>query len=479
MRVTFLHTNDMHGRQQAMARLSHLARRTRSAAEARGGAVFFWDAGDALDRRFRACSMTKGAALARVLNAMGYSLSAMGNDILLTYGPQAMERLARRLDFPVLAANCRDLDGPLSPGLEESALFPLPVAGAVGVFGLTAPWGGLYASFGLRFPDTHETARSCVAALKARGASVIVALSHLGLADDRRLVDAVPGIDLVIGAHSHDLLKHGEDHAGVLIVQAGHLAQTLGVVEARLDREGQLQDLRARVVNVPEDEPSDPAVVAAWAEAEAEADAVGARPVADLLAPLDLDHEGECALGNLTADAFRERLGAEVALIISGQLTRGLPAGTATYGDLNEVSLVTANPQRTRVLGSEILTALERGIDPAVFRIRPHGFRGTPVGWPQISGMTVEWDPGRPVGDRVVGVQVGTAPLDPGRSYLLAHSDAETLEELPVLQLDPGQDSHTEVPTVTREVIEDYLRRHAPVAAPPLGRWRRVGSANG
>jgi hypothetical protein len=48
-----------------MARLSHLARRLRAEAEQRGEVAFFWDAGDPLDRRFRLCNMSKGAARRR------------------------------------------------------------------------------------------------------------------------------------------------------------------------------------------------------------------------------------------------------------------------------------------------------------------------------------------------------------------------------------------------------------------------------
>jgi 2',3'-cyclic-nucleotide 2'-phosphodiesterase (5'-nucleotidase family) len=473
--ITILHTNDMHGREQAMARLSHLARRFRAEAEARGDIGFLWDAGDPLDRRFPLCSMTKGAALARVLNAMGYSLMTMGNDILLTYGPEAMAALTRRLDFPVLAANCRDGDGPLSAGLEESALFPIGEGATIGVFGLTAPWGGLYETFGLRFPDAHETARRIVASLRQGGAGLVIALSHLGLQDDKELVEAVDGIDLVIGAHSHDLLENGVEHAGVLIAQAGQYAEALGIVEIELDPStGRPRRVQATVQRVSPDEPADPLVLAALAEAEAEVESLAARRVAEAVGPLDLDYDGESPMGDLAADAFRERMDADVAVIISGQLSAGLPAGPVTFGDINRVSTSSANPQRTRVRGAEITAALERGTAPQQVAARPTGLRGRPVGWPQVSGMTVEWDPDAPDGKRVRRVWVGEEPLESDRTYVLAHSDAETMREHPLLELDASHVTQTEVPTVTSEVLEDYFRRHSPVSAPAGGRWRRV-----
>ncbi|MCK4899890.1 MAG: hypothetical protein KAS38_13980 [Anaerolineales bacterium] len=89
--ITIFHTNDMHGRLQEIARLSNFARRRRDEVQAEGRRVFFWDAGDAADRRLQLCSITKGAAFSQILNAMGYSLQTMGNAISLPYGPQTMK----------------------------------------------------------------------------------------------------------------------------------------------------------------------------------------------------------------------------------------------------------------------------------------------------------------------------------------------------------------------------------------------------
>ena len=100
--ITIFHTNDMHGRLPAIARLSSFARRKRAEVEEEGRTVFFWDAGDAADRRIQICSLTKGAAFSPILNEMGYSLQTMGNAIALPYGMQAMEDVAARADFPIL-----------------------------------------------------------------------------------------------------------------------------------------------------------------------------------------------------------------------------------------------------------------------------------------------------------------------------------------------------------------------------------------
>lgn len=399
----------------------------------------------------------------------------MGNAVSLPYGPQALAAVAARTDFPILAANCRDGDGPLTGGLRETVLIPLTHDLKMGVIGLTAPWGDLYELFGLHLPDFCDVARDLVGRLREQRASLVVVLSHLGLEDDRRLVDTVPGIDLIIGGHSHTHLPSGETHNGVLITQTGQFAEALGRVDITLDPDtGRVMERSAQVMEVPEDVQPDPAVIAAIAAAEHEAEALMAKPIGVLQAPLGLDHFQECGIGNLTADALRERLDADAAILSSGQLHQDLPSGTITLGQLDAACFSSANPGLTEVRGTQIVDALERGLDPAYYEHEHHGLRGTPVGIPQISGMVVEYDPSAEAGRRVQRVSVQGQPLDPDRLYRLAHTDAETLPEVGYLVLDADQRTQFEVPTIVREVIEDYVRQYSPVPPPAYGRWKTV-----
>lgn len=476
--LSIFHTNDMHGHLETMARLSTFARRLRTEAEIQGRQVLFWDAGDAADRRRRVCSISKGAAFYPVLNAMGYTLQTMGNAISLPYGPQAMAAVAARANFPILAANCRDGGGPLPDGLQEYVLIPLPHDLMMGVIGLTTPWNGLYEIFGLRFPDLCDVAIGLVGELREQGAAPVVVLSHLGLEDDHRLAESVPGIDLIVGGHFHERLPTGEERNGVLITQAGQYAEALGRIDLTLaPATGRVLARSAQVLDVPEDEPPDPAVLDAIAAAEQEVETLMAQPIGVLELPLDLDHFRECDIGNFAADVLRERMGADVAIVCGGLFHQGLSAGPVTLGQLDAACFATANPCLTKVRGAQILAALEHGLDPAVFEAKHHGFRGSPWGTPQISGMVVEYDPhleGEPRVRRVIVQDAqGTPgqPLDPNRLYRLAHTDAETVPDYGYLVLDEGQETEHEVPTIVREAIEEYLRQYSPISRPARGRW--------
>jgi 5'-nucleotidase len=478
LEVTILHTNDIHGREEALSRLSALARQLRTEAEEQGRKVLFFDGGDAADRRFRTTSATKGVAFYSIMNAMGYDAQTMGNAISLPYGPQSMKAVAQRANFPILAANCRNDGEPLPEGLHEYVKFSLSPQVTMGVLGLTAPWGNLYELFDLRLPDFIQVARRIVEQFKQEGVRPIVVLSHLGLEDDRRLVEAVPGIDIIIGAHTHHLLPEGEEFQGVLIVMAGDYARALGRVELSLDPQtGEVLQRSAQAILIPNDQPSDPLIVAAMKAAEQEVTARMETQIGTLESPLDLDHFGECGIGDLAADALRERMHADAAMVASGQFHAGLPAGSVTYGDLDQACFSSANPTLSVVSGAQILQALERGLDLELARYEHHGFRGTPVGTPQISGMQVIFDPQAAPEQRVKKVTIGKSPLDPQKNYRLAHTDAELSPEAGYLTLDENQYSDYEVPTILPEVLEEYIRTHSPVPKPEDGRWLKAESA--
>lgn len=472
--LTIFHTNDMHGHPDAMARLSAFARQQRAEAKAQGRTVFFWDAGDAADRRETIFSATKGAAIAPLLEAMGYTLQTTGNDIPLPYGPQALEAVAARAHFPILGANFRDGTGPLPAGVQETVEIPLDNGVRLGVFGLTAPFDGLYEGFGLHFPDALETTRAMVAKLKAAGCGVIIALSHLGLADDRQMAEQVPGIDVIIGAHTHDLLPQGEIVANVLIAQTGEYAQALGRVDVTLDDAGRVVKRSAQVLTVPSDQPPDPLVLETIAALRQEVETLLAQPIGESKVALAVNFYDECGIGALAADALCEHMHAEIGLVASGLFHTGLPQGVITRGDLNAACFATANPYATMMRGSQVWAALERGLDPTVNEYMHRGFRGTPIGIPQISGMTVEYDASAPIGSRIRSITIGGQAVEPERLYRLAHTDAESYADTGYFVVEAGQESVGEVPIILGEVMEAYLGRHTPLDAPQMGRWKKV-----
>lgn len=129
----------------------------------------------------------------------------------------------------------------------------------VGVCGITVKTTTLLSSFpdpGTDILDEEETARSCVADLQAMGINKIGLLTHVGYSRDIQLFTKIPGVDFVVGGHSHSLLGGEEfdrfgfpevgNYAtivnGVCIVQAWEYVRVVGALTIDFDSNG---DVRA------------------------------------------------------------------------------------------------------------------------------------------------------------------------------------------------------------------------------------------
>jgi 2',3'-cyclic-nucleotide 2'-phosphodiesterase (5'-nucleotidase family) len=122
-------------------------------------------------------------------------------------------------------------------------------------------------------------------------------------------------------------------------------------------------------------------------------------------------------MGDLIADAMRATTQADVAIMNGGGIRGGkiyVADATITRRDvLNEL------PFNNRVVVIEITgAALRQAIENGLSQL-PNGSGR----FPQVSGMTIEADPSRPVGSRVISVKVGDAPLDDAKRYRVATND--------------------------------------------------------
>lgn len=122
----------------------------------------------------------------------------------LALGLPLLQRLAKQAHVPLVAANLYGRDG---KRLFEADRIVEAAGLAIGVFGVTAPPtpedAAAFSAAGIDARDPGSAAREEVASLRARGATVIVALVHAGdAAANRRVVNAAPGIDWAVFGHS-------------------------------------------------------------------------------------------------------------------------------------------------------------------------------------------------------------------------------------------------------------------------------------
>lgn len=230
--ITIYHTNDMHS---SVADLSYV----KSLKESTPNSLLV-DAGDATQGAALA-TYTKGSAIIKMMNAVGYDAMTLGNHEF-DYGSETAVQNAGAANFPVVSANVLKPEGtPLLKGINgnNGCYVIKEVAGKrIGIFGLTTTETAYKTNpnnlNGITFANEIETAKAQVAALQAEGVDAIIALMHVGNdassnPTSLQIGEAVEGIDVIIDGHSHTVIQTTLPN-GTLVAQTGTALANLGKV---------------------------------------------------------------------------------------------------------------------------------------------------------------------------------------------------------------------------------------------------------
>ena len=263
-RLIILHSNDLHGRIEALARIGTLVERIR--AEDPDVPVLYFDAGDVEEPALWLSHITRGRAMRRLLGKAGCDAYAVGNGMFF-YGPNVLAGPAEQAPFPMLLANMRLNGGAYLPGVQPAATFEVGSL-RLGVVGVTDDPPVFEERMGVQMPEASGVVREQAAALRAAGVDAVIVLSHMGMdhdwgrGSDPQLAQSLQGVvPLIIGGHSHTLLPEGERIGDVVIAQAGCYGEYLGRIDLTWDG-ARLQVASVAVLPVPEDTPPSPAVLA-------------------------------------------------------------------------------------------------------------------------------------------------------------------------------------------------------------------------
>ena len=424
--LTLLHTSDLHSRVWPFrsristfeaarglgpagtlqevggwARLASLLEQER----ARGADVWL-DSGDALEGA-SIFGRHGGRVELELLSGLGLTAMALGNHELSLPSAALGQLLRGAAQFPLLSANLRPRPGsPLASVLPATALVTAAGLrlGVVGVANPKSPPNLDVADnpWGLSSLAPAAAVQLAVDDLAAQ-AGLVVVLSHLGLEDDRALVAATSGIDLVLGGHQHLVTAEPEwqddcGHElqqlrgcrprGVPIVHSGAYGKFLSRLELELHHDartpGAFEVARLKLAQLPLS-----AGVASDGRVAQQLEPYRAAPSAPLaFSPEPLWRRsalgGDSALGNLVTDAVREASGADVALLNSSGLRADLEAGLVLRSDV-EQALPFDEPWLVAWLSGRVL---RRGLEQAAFRSAARECESSV----QLSGLKMQLD---------------------------------------------------------------------------------------
>ena len=391
------------------------------AERAKGGNTVFVYPGDLLSPSILA-GFDKGAHMIELLNMEPPDILVPGNHEY-DFGPEEFIKRMNEGNFKKLATNTRYKDGSMLPGFEDTEIKQFGDV-KIGFMGLTTEDTPDISSPGnIVFSSTVDTAKNTGAALREAGADMVVAIVHTAQKKDFDLLYRA-GVDVVLSGHDHNL--HVFYDGRKALVESKEEAEYVTIMDIEFDV-GESRGKRRvrwwpnfRIIDTATVEP-DPAVaekVAAYEETlSKELDVALGTSEVELDTRKASVRTGETAFGNLTADAMRAAVEADIGFTNGGGI-RGNKIYDAGH-TLTRRDILTELPfgnvtVKLEISGSALKEALE------------HGYRATPEAtgsFLHVSGLKVTVDTSQAAGSRVTKVMVGDAPLDPAKTYTLATND--------------------------------------------------------
>lgn len=219
--LRILHTNDLHGKLND-ARETWLA-------DLRRQADLYFDSGDAIKAGNLGVPLDTEPVWGR-LARLQCTASSLGNRE--THVMEPIFRLkVQGAKHPILCANMKRLDGarvlPSTKVVEAAGL-------RVGIFAVMVPMvtermAARHISMYLWDPPI-AIAQELAASLRPR-VDVVIALTHIGLGQDRELARSGADIDIILGGHSHDVLMEPVQEGRVWIAQGGSHGRYAGLYQ--------------------------------------------------------------------------------------------------------------------------------------------------------------------------------------------------------------------------------------------------------
>ena len=406
------------------------------------------DAGDySMGTPFGAATRETGGEL-QLMSRMGYDAITFGNHDF-DLGPDGLGKsidvaakaghipavLASNTNVAATDASLADLQRLAKAGVIRRYLVIERGGMRFGLFGLLGKEAQFYTTGAgaVTFSDAIEAAKEMVKVLREmEKVDVVVCLSHGGLekgkdgrysdGDDVRLAKAVPGIDVVIGGHSHTELQEAiivNDRTPV--VQTGLEGQNLGELVVTLDG-GTLKVESYRLHPIDDTVAGDRAIAdeidklkksvtaAVFASRGYSID----QPLA--VAPQDLpntftDIAAGTLLANLCTDAFRKATKADIGFSANGMMRASLmrgKSGVLTVYDVFAVAPLGAGVVDTTA-GSALVTGYFTGQE--LKNVLEFMLVDNPAHpgeyFPRASGMRFRYDQSRPMFDVVTAIELG------------------------------------------------------------------------
>jgi sulfur-oxidizing protein SoxB len=378
------------------------------------------EGGDSLQGSYGALK-TRGGDMAKALNALG--LEGTTGHWEFTYGTDRVKELIAELGCPFVAGNILDTewDEPVFDAFHiyERGGVPIAVIGQAFPYTPVANprWMNPTLSFGIR----EDLVRKHVESARAKGAQLVVLLSHNGFDVDRKLASRVDGIDVILSGHTHDAVPIAVPVGKTLIVASGSHGKFL----SRLDLDvqgGEVKGYRYQLIPVFSDIIApDPAMQTLIGELRAPDQPELSRVVGKTEGLLYRRGNFNGTWDDLICRSLLQERDAEIAL--SPGFRWGatlLPGQDITVEDVyNQTAITYPAAYRMSMTGTQLKDILEDVADN-LFNPDPYYQQGGDM--VRVGGMGYAIDIGKPMGSRISDLTLLRTgqPIEAGKTYAVS-----------------------------------------------------------
>ena len=436
----------------------------------------------------------KGKTEAEFLNLMKFDAMTLGNHEF-DDGEDALAPFLDIIKFPVTTANVKpNAQSKLGDRIKPSLVLEIggQKIGIVGgltndVVDISSPGPNV------AIEDDLKAMTAEVEKLKAEGVNKIIALTHIGYVRERDVIAKIPGIDVVVGGHSHSLLSKTDPKAEgpyptmvdnpdgykVPVVQAASYSKYLGEIKIVFDDNGVVKEATGDPIFLDKSITPDEAVLARIKELGAPIEALKNQEVSETTAAIDGSRDNcrarECAMGDLVSDAILDRVkgqGVQIVFQNGGGLRASIDQGVVTMGEVLTVLPFQNTLSTFQITGKDVVAALENGTS----QLEEGAGR-----FAQVAGLKYSFDKSAPANSRISAVEVmdGGAwkPIEPDKTYLAATNNyvRQGGDGYKIFATN-GKNAYDYGPGL-EQVVADYLKAHRPYAPMLDGRITEIGAA--
>ena len=457
----FYHTNDLHSDLHQWSKAVSYLKKRRHFHEKKQETYLFLDIGDHVDRVHPISEATRGKANVQLLNEAGVHFVTIGNNEGITLSKKELDTLYENATFQVLLANLFEPNGKRPTWVKPYEVVTTKEGIRIGLIGVTIPFYPFYQELGWKVKDPFELLPELLETVKQQS-DIVVLLSHLGYPQDREIAEKFSGIDVILGAHTHHLLKTAEEVNDTLIAQCGRNSFYVGRVQLLYDQTNRkIVKKEGAAVHVREESPSSE-TVQLLKRLEASSQKVLEETIADVPEPFSLSWTSPSYFANMLAEGLKEWCGAEIAMVNSGLLLEPLHHGKITRRDIHRLCPHPVNPCLIQVKGAILKETIAQSFTPQMIHLplKGFGFRGKKIGRMAFAGLEVEV---KTIEDKnyVENITINGQSLESDKTYSLATADMFTFGPLFPGLSQSGPKKYF-MPETIRDVLAHVLEKRFP-----------------